>query len=294
VTDFSIAGQKPTPGRSAPPVPAMPTSPLAPVPLPADAGTPPVVRIAVHRLDAYYGSARTVRDVDIAFHDGQVTAIIGPSGCGKSTLLRCLNRMHETIPGARTEGEVLLDGQDIYARGASPIQVRRRIGMVFQRPTPFPTMSIRDNVAAGFKGFGDAAPSRRELDEIVERSLRSAALWDEVKDRLRDSAIGLSGGQQQRLCIARALATSPRVLLLDEPTASLDPISTQKVEELVYQLRGVVTVVIVTHNMQQAARVSNRTAFMLGGELVEVAPTNLLFTTPQDPRTEAYITGRFG
>jgi phosphate transport system ATP-binding protein len=272
----------------------MPTPPLAPASSPAEAGPPPVVRIAVHRLDAYYGSTRTVRDVDIAFHDGQVTAIIGPSGCGKSTLLRCLNRMHETIPGARTEGEVLLDGQDIYARGASPIQVRRRIGMVFQRPTPFPTMSIRDNVAAGFKGFGDAAPSRRELDEIVERSLRSAALWDEVKDRLRDSAIGLSGGQQQRLCIARALATSPRVLLLDEPTASLDPISTQKVEELVYQLRGVVTVVIVTHNMQQAARVSNRTAFMLGGELVEVAPTSQLFTTPKDPRTEAYITGRFG
>jgi phosphate transport system ATP-binding protein len=252
------------------------------------------VRIAVHHLEAYYGAVRTVRDVNIAFHEGQVTAIIGPSGCGKSTLLRCLNRMHETVPGGRTEGEVLLDGQDIYARGASPIEVRRRIGMVFQRPTPFPTMSIRDNVAAGFKGLGGGAPSRRELDEIVERSLRRAALWDEVKDRLKDSAIGLSGGQQQRLCIARALATGPRVLLLDEPTASLDPISTQKVEELVYELRGTVTVIIVTHNMQQAARVSDRTAFMLAGELVEVSPTSQLFTTPRDSRTEAYITGRFG
>jgi len=299
VTDVDVGSRMPTPGRprvSVPPVPVAP-APVAAPQLSAATTTPTApapVRIAVHRLDAYYGATRSVRDVDIAFHDGQVTAIIGPSGCGKSTLLRCLNRMHETIPGARTEGEVLLDGQDIYARGASPIQVRRRIGMVFQRPTPFPTMSIRDNVAAGFKGLGSAAPSRRELDEIVERSLRSAALWDEVKDRLKDSAIGLSGGQQQRLCIARALATSPRVLLLDEPTASLDPISTQKVEELVYELRGVVTVVIVTHNMQQAARVSNRTAFMLAGELVEVAPTSQLFTTPNDPRTEAYITGRFG
>jgi len=289
----------PTPVRSmtpASPVPPTPPAPSVVIPPPGatDESTAPTVRIAVRNLDAYYGPVRTVRDVNIGFHDGQVTAIIGPSGCGKSTLLRCLNRMHETIPGARTEGEVLLDGQDIYGRGASPIHVRRRIGMVFQRPTPFPTMSIRDNVAAGFKGLGTKAPSRREIDEIVERSLRGAALWDEVKDRLKDSAIGLSGGQQQRLCIARALATGPRVLLLDEPTASLDPISTQKVEELVYELRGTVTVVIVTHNMQQAARVSNRTAFMLAGELVEVAPTRSLFTTPKDPRTEAYITGRFG
>jgi len=276
---------------------------VVPVPTPpvssgTDASSPSSpakgVRIAVHQLDAYYGAARTVRGVSLDFFDGQVTAIIGPSGCGKSTLLRCLNRMHETIPGARTEGEVLLDGQDIYGRGVSAIQVRRRIGMVFQRPTPFPTMSIRDNVAAGFRGLGDAMPSRAALDQVVEQSLRKAALWDEVKDRLKDSATALSGGQQQRLCIARALATGPRVILLDEPTASLDPISTQKVEELVYELRGLVTVVIVTHNMQQAARVSNRTAFMLGGELVEVAPTNLLFTTPQDTRTEAYITGRFG
>ncbi len=301
MTDLSLASRAPSqsPVRTMTPVPPTPpTPPSPPVSVPprasAEESAAPKVRIAVHHLDAYYGAARTVRDVNIAFNDGQVTAIIGPSGCGKSTLLRCLNRMHETVPGARTEGEVLLDGQDIYARVASPIEVRRRIGMVFQRPTPFPTMSIRENVAAGFKGFGGATPGRRELDEIVEQSLRRAALWEEVKDRLKDSAIGLSGGQQQRLCIARALATGPRVLLLDEPTASLDPISTQKVEELVYELRGTVTVIIVTHNMQQAARVSDRTAFMLGGELVEVSPTRQLFTTPRDTRTEAYITGRFG
>jgi phosphate transport system ATP-binding protein len=251
------------------------------------------VRVAVRGLDAYYGAVRPVREVSVEFYDGQVTAIIGPSGCGKSTLLRCLNRMHETVPGARCEGEVLLDGVDVYARSVDPIALRRRIGMVFQRPTPFPTMSIRDNVAAGFRGIRDA-PSRREIDQIVERSLRRTALWDEVKDRLSDAATGLSGGQQQRLCIARALATNPQVILLDEPTASLDPLSTQKVEELVYELRGSVTVIIVTHNMQQAARVSDRTAFMLMGDLVEVSPTNVLFTAPSDSRTEAYITGRFG
>jgi phosphate transport system ATP-binding protein len=234
-----------------------------------------------------------VADATVDFYDGQVTAIIGPSGCGKSTLLRCLNRMHETAPGARVEGEVLLDGLDIYGAGVNPTAVRRRIGMVFQRPTPFPTMSIRDNVAAGFRGLRDA-PSRRVIDEIVESSLRRAALWDEVKARLRESATALSGGQQQRLCIARALATRPQVLLLDEPTASLDPLSTLKVEELVYELRGSVTVIIVTHNMQQAARVSDRTAFMLLGSLIEVAPTRQLFTAPGDARTEAYITGRFG
>ncbi len=251
-------------------------------------------RVAVRQLDAYYGASRIVRGASIDFLEGQVTAIIGPSGCGKSTLLRCLNRMHETVATARVEGEVLLDGQDIYGRGISPTGVRRYIGMVFQRPTPFPTMSIRDNVAAGFKVLGRSAPPRAELDAIVERSLRRAALWEEVKDRLKDPATALSGGQQQRLCIARALATSPKVILLDEPTASLDPLSTQKVEELVYELRGSVTVVIVTHNMQQAARVSDRTAFMLTGELVEVTQTRQLFTAPTDQRTEAYITGRFG
>jgi phosphate transport system ATP-binding protein len=251
-------------------------------------------RVAVRSLDAYFGAQRVVRGASVDFLEGQVTAIIGPSGCGKSTLLRCINRMHETVPTARVEGEVLLDGKDIYARGVNAIEVRRRIGMVFQRPTPFPTMSIKDNVTAGFRAAGRQAPSRREQEETAEWALRRAALWDEVKDRLGESAMGLSGGQQQRLCIARALATKPRVILLDEPTASLDPISTQKVEELVYELRGDVTVVIVTHNMQQAARVSDRTAFMLSGELVEVAPTSRMFTTPADERTEAYITGRFG
>jgi phosphate transport system ATP-binding protein len=248
----------------------------------------------VRDLDAYFGSTRAVRDVSLDLRDGEVTAIIGPSGCGKSTLLRCLDRMHETVPGARVEGEVLLDGQDIYAKGVDAIRVRRHIGMVFQRPTPFPTMSIRDNVAAGLRVLGRDAPSRRETDEIVEHALRRAALWEEVRDRLRDSAVALSGGQQQRLCIARALATRPAVLLLDEPTASLDPASAMKVEELVYELRREVTVVIVTHNMQQAARVSDHTAFMLAGELVELSRTDAMFTSPRDPRSEAYITGRFG
>jgi phosphate transport system ATP-binding protein len=251
-------------------------------------------RISVRKLDALFGANRAVRDVSIDFPDGEVTAIIGPSGCGKSTLLRCLNRMHETVPLTRVTGEVLLDGRNLYARGVNPIEVRRHIGMVFQRPTPFPTMSIRDNVAAGLRAFSRNRPERQREDQIVEESLRTAGLWDEVRDRLKDSATALSGGQQQRLCIARAMATKPSVILLDEPTASLDPLSTQKVEELVHQLRGTVTVIIVTHNMQQAARVSDRTAFMLLGELVETAPTSKMFTTPTDPRTEAYITGRFG
>jgi phosphate transport system ATP-binding protein len=258
---------------------------------------PSVALSAAHlqtdELNAFFGATHAVRGVSLKFYDRQVTAIIGPSGCGKSTLLRCLNRMHETVPGARVGGRVTLSGLDVYARNVNPIAVRRHIGMVFQRPTPFPTMSIRDNVAAGLKVLGRRV-GRAETDEIVERALRQAALWDEVKDRLRESAVNISGGQQQRLCIARALATTPQVLLLDEPTASLDPISTQRVEELVYELRRDMTVVIVTHNMQQAARVSDRTAFMLQGELVEVGHTSELFTTPADARTEAYITGRFG
>ena len=253
----------------------------------------PPTELDVVRLSAWFGRQPAVRDVTVAFNEREVTAIIGPSGCGKSTLLRCLNRMHETVPTARVEGSVLVHGMDIYGKDVSPIALRRHIGMVFQRPSPFPTMSIRDNVAAGLRVRGKRI-SRAAIDEIVERALRRAALWDEVKDRLRTSALGLSGGQQQRLCIARALANDPEVLLLDEPTASLDPISTQKVEDLVYELRQEVTVVIVTHNMQQAARVSDRTAFMLAGDLVEVAPTAKLFTTPADDRTEAYITGRFG
>jgi phosphate transport system ATP-binding protein len=223
-----------------------------------------------------------------------VTAIIGPSGCGKSTLLRCLNRMHETLPNARVSGNVLLNGAPIYGSGTNPITIRRHIGMVFQRPTSFPTMSIRDNVAAGLKAGFTHRLTTRETNDIVEQTLIRAALWDEVKDRLHAAATALSGGQQQRLCIARALATAPSVLLLDEPTASLDPASTQKVEELVYQLRTDMTVVIVTHNMQQAARVSDHTAFLLNGQMIEVAPTATLFTTPSDARTEAYITGRFG
>jgi len=251
-------------------------------------------RISVRKLDALFGAVRAVRDVSIDFPDGQVTAIIGPSGCGKSTLLRCLNRMHETVPLARVNGEVLLDEKNLYARGVNPIEVRRRIGMVFQRPTPFPTMSISDNVAAGLRASSRDKPARNRQEAIVEESLKQAGLWDEVKDRLADSATALSGGQQQRLCIARALATRPSVILLDEPTASLDPLGAQKIEELVHKLRGTVTIIIVTHNMQQAARVSDRTAFMLLGELVENAPTTEIFTTPRDPRTEAYITGRFG
>jgi phosphate transport system ATP-binding protein len=251
-------------------------------------------RISVEGLEAWFGDTRVVHDVNIDFRERQVTAVIGPSGCGKSTLLRCLNRMHETIPNARAKGRVLFEGHDIYARGINPVVLRRHIGMVFQRPTPFPTMSIRDNVAAGLRVLPNGKRSRRNVDEIVERALRRAALWEEVGDRLRTSALGLSGGQQQRLCIARALATDPDVLLLDEPTSSLDPLSTQRVEELVYELRTEITVVIVTHNMQQAARVSDRTAFMLAGELVEVSPTRELFTAPSDQRTEAYITGRFG
>jgi phosphate transport system ATP-binding protein len=254
-----------------------------------------IPRLIAENVTAFFADTAAVRAVDLELRDREVTAIIGPSGCGKSTFLRTLNRLHETIPLARIEGRVLLDGRNIYAGGVNPIEVRKYIGMVFQKPTPFPTMSIRDNVAAGLRvRTRGARPSRTEMDEVVERALTRAALWDEVKDRLGDSALALSGGQQQRLCIARALATEPPVLLLDEPTASLDPISSQKVEELIYDLRRDMTIVIVTHNMQQAARVSDRTAFFLSGELVEVAQTSALFTSPQDQRTEAYITGRFG
>jgi phosphate transport system ATP-binding protein len=265
-------------------------------PEPAAAAASPGEEYAMRTaaLDAYFGAVHAVRDVTLGFPTNEVTAIIGPSGCGKSTLLRTLNRMHETVPGARVTGQVFFHGQDIYADGVDPIALRRHVGMVFQRPTPFPTMSIRDNVAAGLRVQRGGRPSRKEEDEIIERALRGAALWDEVKDRLRSSATGISGGQQQRLCIARALATAPHVLLLDEPTASLDPLSTQKVEELVYELRQAMTVIIVTHNMQQAARVSDRTVFMLAGEVVEAASTSAMFTTPSDARTEAYITGRFG
>jgi phosphate transport system ATP-binding protein len=227
--------------------------------------------------------------VSIEYVPNKVTAMIGPSGSGKSTVLRCLNRMHEEIPGARAEGTVLLDSDDIYGSGVDVVAVRRAIGMVFQKPNPFPTMSIFDNVAAGLR-----LTSRRVDDEHVENALRGAGLWEEVKDRLSKPGIGLSGGQQQRLCIARALAVEPEVILMDEPASALDPISTLKIEELVQELKARVTIIIVTHNMQQAARVADSTAFMLDGELVEVGPTERIFTNPADERTERYVTGKFG
>ncbi len=250
------------------------------------------LRLEAAHLTALFGQQRAVRDVSLLFPAHTVTAIIGPSGCGKSTLLRCLNRMHELTPGATVSGEVLLDNVNIYAADVNPVELRRRIGMVFQRPTPFPTMSIYDNVAAGLKVNGGRP--RGEIDDAVERALRQAALWDEVSDRLRTSALALSGGQQQRLCIARAVAPQPEILLLDEPTASLDPAGTQRIEELCHELKRLYTIVIVTHNMQQAARVSDYTAFMYLGSLIEVGITNEVFTKPKVEQTEAYITGRFG
>ena len=264
----------------------------APEPIVSHEATKPCI-VSSH-LSAFFGANAAVKDVSISIPQNAVTAIIGPSGCGKSTLLRCFNRMHETVPLARVEGSVEILGSSIYGDGTSPIAVRRHVGMVFQRPTPFPTMSIRANVAAGLRVDAKSHAARGATNEIVEEALQRAGLWAEVKDQLDESAMALSGGQQQRLCIARALATRPRVILLDEPTASLDPLSTQKVEELVYDLRKSVTVVIVTHNMQQAARVSDGTAFLLMGELIEFASTRELFTAPRDPRTESYITGRFG
>jgi phosphate transport system ATP-binding protein len=243
--------------------------------------------MSISKLNFYYGTKQTLFNINMNVATNKVTALIGPSGCGKSTLLRILNRMHETVRNSRLEGEVLLDGQNILAQDVTLL--RRRVGMVFQRPNPFPK-SIFDNVAYGPKINGIKAP----IAEVVEKSLRHAALWDEVKDHLHKSAYELSGGQQQRLCIARALAVEPEVLLLDEPCSALDPISTAKIEELLVQLKDLCTITIVTHNMQQAARVSDFTAFLLVGELIEFNPTPHLFTTPADPRTEAYITGRFG
>jgi phosphate transport system ATP-binding protein len=271
------------------------TAALAPRAAAESAGRPhpdTTPRLAAERLTAWYGAAAGVRDVTLRFDANRVTALIGPSGCGKSTLLRCLNRMHELVPGARAEGRVLLDGHDIYAPDVNPIAVRRTIGMVFQKPTPFPTMSIAGNVAAGLK-VGPALP-RADQEAVVERALRRAALWDEVKDRLDHSPLALSGGQQQRLCVARTIAPEPEVILLDEPTASLDPLGAARIEELVHELKRDFTVVIVTHNLQQAARVSDTTAFFYLGELIETGPTAQLFTTPREPRTEAYVTGRFG
>jgi len=249
--------------------------------------------IHVQKLNAWFGSKQALFDINLEVPDKRTTAIIGPSGCGKSTFVRCLNRMHETVPDARVEGDVAIGDLEVYGKGVSPVTVRRRVGMVFQKANPFPTMSIYDNVAAGLKlnGFG----SRRELDQVVERSLHQAALWNEVKDDLKKkSGASLSGGQQQRLCIARALAVEPDVLLMDEPASALDPISTSKIEDLIFDLKKSYTVVIVTHNMQQAARVADDTAFFLMGNLVEFDKTETMFTKPSDKRTEDYITGRFG
>jgi phosphate transport system ATP-binding protein len=239
----------------------------------------------------WYGPKQALKNINLTMPARSITALIGPSGCGKSTFLRSMNRLNELIPGVRTEGEMQLDGENIYAAGTDLVSLRQRVGMVFQRWNPFPK-SIYDNVAYGPR-INDAPP-RRELDDIVESSLRRAALWDEVKDRLRESAIRLSGGQQQRLCIARALANEPEVLLLDEPASALDPIATQRIEELLYELKDELTVVIVTHNLQQAARVSDYTAFFYLGELIEADATDRIFTRPREERTEAYITGRFG
>ncbi|MFD0691592.1 phosphate ABC transporter ATP-binding protein PstB [Actinomadura fibrosa] len=255
-------------------------------------------RIEVSGLHAYYGGVHAIEDISMTVEPRSVTAFIGPSGCGKSTFLRTLNRMHEVIPGARVEGKVMLDDEDLYASSVDPVAVRRVVGMVFQRPNPFPTMSIYDNVAAGLKLNGVRRKS--QLDEIVESSLQGANLWNEVKDRLGKPGAGLSGGQQQRLCIARAIAVQPQVLLMDEPCSALDPISTLAIEDLIGKLKSQYTIVIVTHNMQQAARVSDRTAFFniagtgKPGKLIEIDDTSKIFTNPEQKATEDYITGRFG
>ncbi len=247
--------------------------------------------VRLRGLRAFYGSRERVKGIDLDLDANRVTAIIGPSGCGKSTMIRCINRLHEEIPGARSEGRVLLDELNLYDPAVDVIAVRRTVGMVFQRPNPFPTMSIFDNVAAGPRL---SAMGRHELQRRVQEALEGAGLWGEVSERLSEPATGLSGGQQQRLCIARSLAVDPEVLLMDEPCSALDPTATLRIEELVEELKTRVTIVIVTHNMQQAARVADRTAFMLDGELVEVGPTHAIFTTPSDPRTEEYVTGKFG
>ncbi|HEY7257247.1 MAG TPA: phosphate ABC transporter ATP-binding protein PstB [Solirubrobacterales bacterium] len=266
--------------------------PMRPVRRAERAGSRPAVGdIELKDLHAYYGSNHAVRGIDLDFDSGDVTAIIGPSGCGKSTMVRCINRMHEEIDGARAEGRVLLDGLDLYDPRVDIVAVRRSVGMVFQKPNPFPTMSVLDNVTAGLRLTG--AP-RGELEDRGREALTGAGLWEEVKGRLKGPGAGLSGGQQQRLCIARALAVEPEVLLMDEPCSALDPVATLKIEELIGELSERVTIVIVTHNMQQAARVADTTAFMLDGELVEVGPTEKLFTNPDDERTEQYVTGKFG
>ena len=248
-------------------------------------------KIVIEHLNLWYGSFQALKDINLRLPANEITAFIGPSGCGKSTLLKSLNRMNDLVEGCRIEGTVTLDGEDIFSRKMDVNLLRKRVGMVFQKPNPFP-MSIYDNVAYGPRTHG--IRSRMKLDEIVEKSLRGAAIWDEVKDRLKKSALGMSGGQQQRLCIARALAVEPEVLLMDEPTSALDPISTSRIEELAMELKKDYTIVMVTHNMQQAARISDKTAFFLLGDMVEFGPTEKIFSMPQDRRTEDYITGRFG
>jgi len=288
--------------------PANPTDPKEPTPMSTAGGSPeqglqaPDLSaldikegaghaVKVGGLHAYYGEQHAVRGIDVEFPANQVTAIIGPSGCGKSTMIRCINRMHEEIPGARAEGSVTLDELDVYAPGVDVTSVRRVIGMVFQKPNPFPTMSIFDNVAAGLRLTGAKSDNLRER---VHKALRAVGLWGEVKNRLSEPGIGLSGGQQQRLCIARTVAVEPEVILMDEPCSALDPIATLRVEELIDELKSRYTIVIVTHNMQQAARVADSTVFMLDGEVVEHSPTNDVFTNPSDERTERYVTGKFG
>jgi phosphate transport system ATP-binding protein len=246
----------------------------------------------IEKLNAWFGERHVLKDISLKIETQQVTAIIGPSGCGKSTFIRCLNRLHEVVPGARLTGSIVLDGTDIHGPGVDPVAIRRRVGMVFQKPNPFPTMSVFDNVAAGLRLNG--IRRRTVVDERVQMALKQAALWDEVKDVLHKSGASLSGGQQQRLCIARAIAVAPEVLLLDEPCSALDPIATARIEELLLELKRSYTIAIVTHNMQQAARVSDFTGFFLLGELIEFGETRQIFTNPKDRKTEDYITGRFG
>jgi phosphate transport system ATP-binding protein len=269
-------------GSAAAPTPASTT---------ASTASKPGLSVRLEGLRAFYGQAEQVKGIDLEFAANEVTAIIGPSGCGKSTMVRCINRMHEEIPGARAEGKVLLADLDVYDPGVDVVAVRRAVGMVFQKPNPFPTMSIFNNVAAGLRL---SSGRRGDLRGKVEAALRGAGLWSEVADRLDEPGAGLSGGQQQRLCIARSLAVDPEVILMDEPCSALDPVATLKIEELIDELKQRVTIVIVTHNMQQAARVADRTAFMLDGKLVEIGPTQDIFTNPNDSRTEEYVTGKFG
>ena len=277
-----------TPGRAESPIEATTEPETQPRPMEGMAATR---HVRLEGLNAYYGALHAVRDLSLSFEPGRVTAIIGPSGCGKSTMVRCVNRMHEEIPGARSEGRVLLDDVDLHASNVDVVSVRRLVGMVFQKPNPFPTMSIFDNVAAGLRFIGTV---RDEITDRVNAALEGAGLWEEVKGDLRKPGTSISGGQQQRLCIARAIAMQPEVILMDEPCSALDPVATLKIEELIGQLKDRVTIAVVTHNMQQAGRVADTTAFMLDGEVIEVGPTDKMFTNPDDDRTEQYVAGKFG